>query len=206
MFARRLEKKARENGISDFKAEAISFKMVQNYIQRYDLVLVGPQMKFKEPNIANLCAEHGLHYLVIEPQELAEMRVEPLLESILNIINKPESANNKVESSESQTIDQISMNLISRAGVARSHAMESIRYARIGEIEKANEMLKKSETEILECNHIHDVLIVKEANNHGLELSLLLMHALENLVNATTVRDLAEEFVRFYQNRKGDGC
>lgn len=102
-------------------------------------------------------------------------------------------------------IEQIAMNLISKAGVGRSMAMEAVHCARMGQFEQAKECLQKSDASLLEGHEVHTQLLVAEANNSKPEFSILLVHSLEHLMNAMTVRDIAEEFVMLYETKKGGG-
>lgn len=96
-------------------------------------------------------------------------------------------------------MEEIIMNLIVNGGEARSKAMMAIQSAKAGELEKAKELLEEAS----ECLHkAHDYqtnLIQNEAAGNKTELSLLMVHAQDHLMNAMTVRDLAQEFVEMYE-------
>ena len=108
-----------------------------------------------------------------------------------------------MEKYENGFIEKVAMELISSAGMARSLAMDSIRFARKGEFEKAQELLKQSDKAILEGHNVHTELLTAEANQKNIEFTVLLVHSLEHLMNAMTVRELAEEFVNIYENGNG---
>lgn len=96
-------------------------------------------------------------------------------------------------------IVQTAMKIISKGGEGQSFAMESIRFARNGNAQMANEYLKKSDQSLLESHELHAQLLTFEAQNGNIEFSILLVHALDHLMNAMTVRDLAEEFVEYFK-------
>ena len=47
-------------------------------------------------------------------------------------------------------------------------------------------------------------LLTKEANGERSEVSLLMVHAQDHLMNAMTVKDLATEIVDIYKNQRGE--
>ena len=98
-------------------------------------------------------------------------------------------------------VEQVAMKLFSKAGEGRSYAMDAIQAARENDIDRAKSLLKKSDYALLEGHEVHTQLLVEEANDSKLDFSILLVHSLEHIMNAMTVRDLAEEFVLMYEER-----
>ncbi|MGB4589891.1 MAG: PTS lactose/cellobiose transporter subunit IIA [Clostridiaceae bacterium] len=92
----------------------------------------------------------------------------------------------------------IIFNIIMNGGDAKSYAMESIRIAKKGEIEKAREFLLKSGESLEKAHNIQTTLIQEEAAGTSQELSLLMVHAQDHFMNALTVRDLAREMIDMY--------
>ncbi|KOS28165.1 PTS cellobiose transporter subunit IIA [Bacillus anthracis] len=84
---------------------------------------------------------------------------------------------------------QTPFQLILNSGNARSIAMEAIQFAKQGKMEKANEKMTKAKEEIKEAHHIQTDLIQKEARGEKTEISLLLVHAQDHLMNAITVKE-----------------
>lgn len=94
--------------------------------------------------------------------------------------------------------EEIVIKIIVSGGDARSHAMKAIFKAKEGEIEGAREELGKA-SESLEIAHdIQTQLIQDEAAGNGKDITLLMVHAQDHLMNAMTVRDMAREFVDMY--------
>lgn len=93
------------------------------------------------------------------------------------------------------------MQLIAKGGDARSSAMRAISLARKSKIEDARVKLKEGRGYVNDAHHIQTSLIQKEASGEKQEISLLLIHAQDHLMNAMTVLDMAEEFVNLYQER-----
>ena len=90
---------------------------------------------------------------------------------------------------------EIIMKIIINGGDARSGALSAIRSARGGNIDKARELLKEADQAISRAHEVQTDLIQAEARGEKTEMSLLMVHAQDHIMNAMTVRDLAEEMV-----------
>ena len=99
---------------------------------------------------------------------------------------------------------EIIMGLIANGGNARSLAMQAIYAAKAGNFEEAQELLKASNESILQAHNMQTQLLTKEANGERSEVSLLMVHAQDHLMNAMTVKDLATEIVDIYKNQRGE--
>ena len=95
------------------------------------------------------------------------------------------------------------MGLIAHGGDAKSSAMEAIYEAKRGSFEGAEAKQKDSENALNEAHKSQTTLLTKEANGDSVELSLLMVHAQDHLMNAITFKDLAGEVIDVY--RKIDG-
>ena len=96
-------------------------------------------------------------------------------------------------------MEEIIMNLIVNGGDARSRAMLAIHSAKAGDIKRAKELLLEVEDYLVKAHNYQTSLIQDEASGNKVELSLLMVHAQDHLMNAMTVRDLAQEFVDLYE-------
>ncbi|AQY51454.1 Lichenan-specific phosphotransferase enzyme IIA component [Listeria weihenstephanensis FSL R9-0317] len=91
------------------------------------------------------------------------------------------------------------MNLIMFGGNAKSDAMLAIDAAKKGDFVLADEQIQKAEQSLLEAHHSQTKLIQGEARGEKTEVSLLLVHAQDHLMNAITFKDLAIEIVELYR-------
>ncbi|MCI8701263.1 MAG: PTS lactose/cellobiose transporter subunit IIA [Turicibacter sp.] len=99
-------------------------------------------------------------------------------------------------------LDQIiesSFQIIMFSGNARSMAMEAISKARDGQIDESRQLLAEARTEINQAHRFQTKLIQAEANGEKNEISVLLIHSQDHLMNGMTVLDLAEEFICLYE-------
>ena len=91
------------------------------------------------------------------------------------------------------------MMLLVDGGNARSRAMEAIELAKKGEFELAQAKLEEANEHINKAHGAQTDLLTKEASGDCQQVTLLMVHAQDHLMNAITVRDLAVQFVALYQ-------
>ena len=100
---------------------------------------------------------------------------------------------------ETVSMDQIVMELVVNGGNARSKSMEAIKAAKKGDFELAKEKIKEANEALNKAHNFQTSLIQDEASGKGVEISLLMVHAQDHLMNAMTVRDLAKEMISMYE-------
>jgi len=94
---------------------------------------------------------------------------------------------------------QVIMDIIVHGGNARSKAMEAIQQASEGKFEEAVRHLEEAEQELNRAHNVQTCLIQEEARGNKTELSLLMVHAQDHLMNAITVTDLSREIIRLHE-------
>lgn len=100
------------------------------------------------------------------------------------------------------SMDQIVMELVVNGGNARSKSMEAIKAAKASNFELAKEKIKEANEALNNAHNFQTSLIQDEAAGKGVEISLLMVHAQDHLMNAMTVRDLAKEMISMYEEIK----
>ena len=103
---------------------------------------------------------------------------------------------------EEQLLETI-MGLIMYGGDAKSSAMEAIYAAKAGKFEEAEAKLKDADKALMDAHRSQTALLTREATGDPVELSLLLVHGQDHLMNAITFKDLAVEIIDVH--RKLDG-
>ncbi len=94
--------------------------------------------------------------------------------------------------------DEIVVDIIVNGGNARSRAMEAIQLAKAGKRDEALESIEKAGEFLEKAHNAQTHLIQEEAAGNGKQVTLLMVHAQDHLMNAMTVRDIACEFVDMY--------
>lgn len=96
---------------------------------------------------------------------------------------------------------EVIMGLIVNGGNARSLAMKAIYAAKAGDFDQAAAHLEECDNFLLEAHHAQTELLTKEANGDKTEVTLLMVHAQDHLMNAITVKDMATEIIDLYKNK-----
>lgn len=95
--------------------------------------------------------------------------------------------------------EMIIFGLITSSGSAKSHAMEAIQYAKENNIKSARKALDLAAEDLKAAHKTQTSLIQSEAKGEKVEISILLIHAQDHLMNAMMLKDLATEFVELYE-------
>ncbi|MCY8972298.1 PTS lichenan transporter subunit IIA [Bacillus atrophaeus] len=98
-----------------------------------------------------------------------------------------------------ENMEQIIFQIILHGGNGRSSAMEAIAAAKNGDRAEALKKLQESADELQKAHHFQTELIQNEAGGKKTEISLLMVHAQDHLMNAMTVKDLAAEMIDLYE-------
>ncbi|RKD27603.1 PTS system, cellobiose-specific IIA component [Caminicella sporogenes DSM 14501] len=90
------------------------------------------------------------------------------------------------------------LSIITYSGDARSSSMEAIVYAKNGDFDKAKSCIEEASKKLKLAHREQTNLIHAEAQGQKHDISLLLIHAQDHLMNAMVVKDLANEFIDMY--------
>lgn len=92
-------------------------------------------------------------------------------------------------------LELISFQIISTVGTARSCYIEAIKASRLGNFDEADRLVQEDLDAFVEGHRVHAELLQAEAKGEPVEMSLLLMHAEDQLMSAESFKILAEEFI-----------
>ena len=96
-------------------------------------------------------------------------------------------------------LEQIVFTIISHAGNARSICFDALKHAKEGNFVEAENCLNKASEELLEAHHVQTDKIHKEAQGEKQEVTLLLIHAEDHLMNAILAKELITEMIELYK-------
>lgn len=105
-------------------------------------------------------------------------------------------------SSNIEEMQQLSFMIILYAGNARSASMEAISLAKNYEIQAARDKIEEAEKKFALAHKEQTNLLQKEASGEKNEISVILIHAQDHLMNSMTVKDLAKEMIDMYEKIK----
>lgn len=98
---------------------------------------------------------------------------------------------------------EIVFKLIVNGGNARSNSMLAIKLAKQGKIEEAKDKIREAEEDLQKAHEVQTNLIQNEAAGEHAEISLLMIHGQDHLMNAITVKDIAKEMIDMCEELKG---
>jgi cellobiose PTS system EIIA component len=99
------------------------------------------------------------------------------------------------------TLEEISFHIILHAGNARSSAMEALQAAKKKQFDAAGEKMAEAAKEVHQAHHYQTQLLQKEASGDTQNPTILLIHAQDHLMNAITVKELAQEIIEIHQTK-----
>lgn len=98
-----------------------------------------------------------------------------------------------------EEMEMICFQMISSVGMAKSSYVEAMRAAAKGSFEEAAEKIKEGDEFYAKGHDAHADLIAQEANGNPVQISLILMHAEDQMMSTETIRLMAEENIKLYQ-------
>ncbi|WP_102273148.1 PTS lactose/cellobiose transporter subunit IIA [Cytobacillus massiliigabonensis] len=100
---------------------------------------------------------------------------------------------------EESEVMQAIMGLILHSGNTKSDCMEAIQLAKKGDIQGAKEKIDLANQSLIEAHHSQTALLTQEARGEKVEVSMMLIHAQDHLMNSITFRDIAREMIELYE-------
>ncbi|MDU7147605.1 MAG: PTS lactose/cellobiose transporter subunit IIA [Clostridium sp.] len=102
-------------------------------------------------------------------------------------------------------LELVSFQLISNVGEARSALFEAMRAAREECFEEADKLVRDAEDSLIKAHESHSSLIMQEASGDKVQISLLLMHAEDQLMTTELLKGMAKEVIlthKKYSNKQ----
>lgn len=96
-------------------------------------------------------------------------------------------------------MEVIVFSIISNAGMAKSLVMEALYAAKSGDYQLAEEKIKEAKQFFSKSHKFHSSLIKREASGEKIELSILFMHAEDQLMSAETFSEIVKEMIELYK-------
>jgi len=87
LLVEKMRKEIEKRNMKDVKVDANAVEYLERIIDDYDVILVGPQIRYKEPYIKNLCEGHKKTYSIIPPAIYGLVDGAKILEFAFNLKN-----------------------------------------------------------------------------------------------------------------------
>ena len=98
-----------------------------------------------------------------------------------------------------EKIFELSFEIIGYSGNAKGIAFEAITKAKEGNIEDARTLLKESKEEVNKAHRCQTELIQQEACGNKTDVSVVLIHAQDHLMNTMNYQMLADEIIEIHE-------
>ena len=95
-----------------------------------------------------------------------------------------------------EDLELIAFKIISGVGAARSSYIEAIQAAKAGDYDRAEKLIAQGDESFVEGHDAHKGLLTREANDgQGSSVTLLILHAEDQLMSAEAFKTIAQEFI-----------
>ena len=99
-------------------------------------------------------------------------------------------------------LELICFKIISQVGEAKSSYLQALKLVKEQKFEEASKLMEQGENAFLEGHHTHAELIQKEACGDRVDVSLLLLHAEDQLMAAEIIKILVDELMELHGKDK----
>ncbi|SHK70986.1 PTS system, cellobiose-specific IIA component [Clostridium cavendishii DSM 21758] len=96
-------------------------------------------------------------------------------------------------------MEQEIFEIIAHAGDSRGYTFEALREARKNNFKEAEGLLVKAKEELTLAHNTQTKLIQAEINGEDIKISLLMVHAQDQLMDAISENTLVEEMIEMYR-------
>lgn len=96
-------------------------------------------------------------------------------------------------------MELICFQLITASGGAKSSYIEAIQKAKLGLFDEAEALIAESDKMMQQAHAPHTDLVQKEAAGENVLISLILLHAEDQMMSTETFKIMAEEMVALYR-------
>lgn len=93
---------------------------------------------------------------------------------------------------------QVVMGLIMNAGNAKSEAVAALTAAKNNDFSEADERMKAANDALIEAHNTQTSLLTAEASGKNSEVTLLMVHSQDHLMNAISYLGLTQELIDVY--------
>lgn len=99
-----------------------------------------------------------------------------------------------------ELIDDVSMPVVAYAGEAKSFLREALEHAKVGDYDKADQMMNESRMSIERAHEAHRGVIQYSAMKpDSIKIPFILMHAEDHLMSVSSELNIFEELINIYK-------
>ncbi|MBP2071556.1 PTS sugar transporter subunit IIB [Thermoanaerobacterium butyriciformans] len=90
LLVKKMEKQAKDMGYNDISIDAVPIDELENYVDLYDVFLLGPQVRYMEKKAKDIIESKGKKCTTIPPQVYGRVDGKKTLEIALDLAKKGE--------------------------------------------------------------------------------------------------------------------
>ncbi|ASA26427.1 PTS lactose/cellobiose transporter subunit IIA [Paenibacillus donghaensis] len=98
-------------------------------------------------------------------------------------------------------MEQVAMELISKSGEARSLAFQALQEAKAGRTDEAALLMKESLICSKQAHKAQSKLLFSESEGNKTEITVLLIHAQDHLMNSLLAQELIKEIIELHESK-----
>ncbi len=99
-----------------------------------------------------------------------------------------------------EDVEKIAFSLIADAGDAQDLMKQALEWAKMGKYEQADKLLARAEEKLLRAHRLQTGLLRKEAEGEEIHFTILMMHAMDYLMNAMLTKTLIQEIIYLHSS------
>ncbi len=99
-------------------------------------------------------------------------------------------------------MEEIVLNIIIHSGNAKAKLYEAVQASKESDFDRAEQLLKEADEEVLNAHKIQTKLIQGEAAGEKTELSMLLIHSQDHLMTCMSEKNLVREIIELRKEIK----
>jgi len=102
----------------------------------------------------------------------------------------------------SAELEQVALEIISNAGIAKSEAFDALHLARKNDFHSVKEKLLQADSAINESHRIHLKLLSGQITCNTFQAQLLITHAMDTLMTCMSEIDLIKEMIGILEDKQ----
>lgn len=95
-------------------------------------------------------------------------------------------------------LEMIVFSIISNAGDASAKFLSAVKEAENGNFQEAESLMKIGSEDLLKAHKVQTEMIQNELRGEKTEMSLIMVHAQDHLMNAMLLKDLANSLIKLH--------
>lgn len=94
--------------------------------------------------------------------------------------------------------------IIATAGSSRAKSLMALKEARLGNYEKAADLIKEAEEEMNQAHNLQFEMLQKECNGESVDISIVTVHGQDHLTMAVCTHDLVVEMIEMIKEMRAN--